>query len=109
MEQKLMRYIYSLAVECKNFRDNNSLNIAKGVKKMFLMETKLDYLDILILASLVRNGSRKVVANDVGISERTLRRHIKKLYTLLNVQNDIKLALAAINAGIVDSYGNILK
>ncbi|MBP2071270.1 MULTISPECIES: response regulator transcription factor [Thermoanaerobacterium] len=75
---------------------------------MFLMETKLDYLDILILSSLVRNGSRKVVANDVGISERTLRRHIKKLYTLLNVQNDIKLALAAINAGIVDSYGNIL-
>ncbi|ETO39556.1 Lrp/AsnC family transcriptional regulator [Thermoanaerobacterium aotearoense] len=76
---------------------------------MFLMETKLDYLDILILASLVRNGSRKVLANDVGISERTLRRHIKKLYTLLNVQNDIKLALAAVNAGIVDSYGNILK
>ncbi|MBE0069964.1 response regulator transcription factor [Thermoanaerobacterium thermosaccharolyticum] len=84
------------------------MNIVKGVKKMFLMETKLDYLDILILSSLVRNGSRKVVANDVGISERTLRRHIKKLYTLLNVQNDIKLALAAINAGIVDSYGNIL-
>jgi DNA-binding NarL/FixJ family response regulator len=75
---------------------------------MFLIETKLDYLDILILSSLVRNGSRKVVANDVGISERTLRRHIKKLCTLLNVQNDIKLALAAINAGIVDSYGNIL-
>ncbi|WP_434577805.1 helix-turn-helix transcriptional regulator [Thermoanaerobacterium thermosaccharolyticum] len=75
---------------------------------MFLMETKLDYLDILILSSLVRNGSRKVVANDVGISERTLRRHIKKLYTLLNVQNDIKLALAAINVGIIDSYGNIL-
>ncbi|MEG6567786.1 LuxR C-terminal-related transcriptional regulator [Thermoanaerobacterium saccharolyticum] len=76
---------------------------------MFLMETKLDYLDILILSSLVRNGSRKVVANDVGISERTLRRHIRKLYTLLNVQNDIKLALSAVNAGIVDSYGNILK
>jgi len=75
---------------------------------MFLMETKLDYLDILILSSLVRNGSRKVVANDVGISERTLRRHIKKLYTLLNVQNDISLALAAINTGIIDSYGNIL-
>ncbi|WHE06786.1 hypothetical protein PGH24_11680 [Thermoanaerobacterium thermosaccharolyticum] len=75
---------------------------------MFLVETKLDYLDKLILSSLVRNGNRKVVANDVGISERTLRRHIKKLYTLLNVQNDIKLVLAAINAGIIDSYGNIL-
>ncbi|WP_096230668.1 LuxR C-terminal-related transcriptional regulator [Thermoanaerobacterium sp. RBIITD] len=75
---------------------------------MFLVETKLDNLDKLILSSLARNGIRKVVADDVGISERTLRRHIKKLYTLLNVQNDIKLVLTAINAGIIDSYGNIL-
>ncbi|WP_231968973.1 hypothetical protein [Thermoanaerobacterium sp. RBIITD] len=45
---------------------------------------------------------------EIGISERTLRRHIEKLYTLFNVSNDLGIVMKAINNGIIDVHGNLL-
>lgn len=70
--------------------------------------TKIDDTDILILSSLARNYLRKIVIKDIDISERTLRRHINKLYNLMSVSNDVGLVMTAFNAGIIDSHGEIL-
>jgi DNA-binding NarL/FixJ family response regulator len=51
---------------------------------------------------------RKIVLKEMGISERTLRRHIEKLYNLFNVNNDLGIVMKAINNGIVDLHGNLL-
>lgn len=68
----------------------------------------LDDIDTLILSSLLRNGVRKAVLEEMGISERTLRRRINKLYNLLNVNNDIRLIINAMYLRIIDCYGDIL-
>ncbi|MGF7398730.1 AsnC family protein [Thermoanaerobacterium thermosaccharolyticum] len=68
----------------------------------------LDDIDVLILSSLLRNGVRKAVLEEMGISEKTLRRRINKLYNLLNVNNDVRLIINAMYLRIISCYGDIL-
>lgn len=77
-------------------------------QKMSFIGPELYDTDILILSSLARNGARKVVMDDVGISDRALRNHLNKLGTLFKANNDIEIVLAAIKAGFIDLNGTIL-
>ncbi|ADL69748.1 hypothetical protein [Thermoanaerobacterium thermosaccharolyticum] len=73
-----------------------------------LLSSKLDYIDRLILSKMACKYERKIVLKEIGISERTLRRHIEKLYELFNVNNDLGIVMKAINNRIIDTYGNLL-
>lgn len=77
-------------------------------KNLPIISSKLDDIDKLILSSLVRNGVRKLVTSDIGISDRTLRKHLNKLSNLFKVDNDLEIVRAAIKIGIIDIDGNIL-
>ncbi|WP_257875699.1 AsnC family protein [Thermoanaerobacterium thermosaccharolyticum] len=77
-------------------------------KNLSIVGSKLDDIDKLILSSLVRNGVRKLVTSEIGISDRTLRKHLNKLSNLFNVDNDLEIVRAAIKIGIIDIDGNIL-
>ncbi|AFK85536.1 hypothetical protein [Thermoanaerobacterium aotearoense] len=77
-------------------------------KNLPIISSKLDDMDKLILSSLVRNGVRKLVTSEIGISDRTLRKHLNELSSLLNVDNDLEIVRAAIKIGIIDIDGNIL-
>ncbi|MEG6570731.1 AsnC family protein [Thermoanaerobacterium thermosaccharolyticum] len=84
--------------KCISYRSEN----------MSFVEEEIDDTDKLILSSLVRNGVRKAVMDEVGISDRTLRNHLNKLGILFDADNDIKIIMTAINIGIIDTHGNIL-
>lgn len=73
-----------------------------------LLSSKLDHIDRLILSAMACKYERKIVQKEIGISERTLRRHIEKLYALFNVNNDLGIVMKAINNRIIDTYGNLL-
>ncbi|AST56945.1 LuxR family transcriptional regulator [Thermoanaerobacterium thermosaccharolyticum] len=72
------------------------------------LSSKLDHLDRLILSVMACKYERKIVLKEIGISERTLRRHIEKLYELFAVNNDLGIVMKAINNRIIDTYGNLL-
>jgi len=72
------------------------------------LSSKLDHLDRLILSAMACKYERKIVLKEIGISERTLRRHIEKLYELFDVNNDLGIVMKAINNKIIDTYWNLL-
>lgn len=77
-------------------------------EKLPVIVSKLDDTDRLILSLLARKCVRKKIILENDISESTLKRHLSKLSTLFNANNDLEIVMTAIKAGVIDSDGNIL-
>jgi transcriptional regulator of acetoin/glycerol metabolism len=64
--------------------------------------SKLNILEIEILRFLSIGKERKEICSEIAISERTLRRHLDKIYKILDVKNEVAAVAEAIRRGIID-------
>lgn len=64
--------------------------------------SKLNMLEIEILRFLSTGKGRKEICSEIAISERTLRRHLEKIYEILDVKNAIAAVAEAIRIGIIE-------
>jgi DNA-binding CsgD family transcriptional regulator len=64
--------------------------------------SKLNMLEIEILRFLSTGKERKEICSEIAISERTLRRHLEKIYEILDVKNAVAAVAEAIRRGIIE-------
>ncbi|SNX54259.1 LuxR C-terminal-related transcriptional regulator [Thermoanaerobacterium sp. RBIITD] len=116
--EKIIAYI-DMTVVNKSYNKLRNIilsNISNYIEEIIMyrheiyttINSRLSLSDKLILTYLANGLNRKEIIKEMNISEATLRRYIEKLKIKLKAQNDIVLILNAINAGILDTCGNIL-
>ena len=58
--------------------------------------------EVEILRLLARGGSRREIADDLVLSEHTVRHHLEHIYTKLGVETRVAAALFAVEHGLIE-------
>jgi DNA-binding NarL/FixJ family response regulator len=62
----------------------------------------LTHRELLVIRAIVDGGTNRQVADDLGLSEQTVKNHLSTVYDKLGVSNRLELALYAIHHKLTD-------
>ncbi len=77
--------------------------IGKNPPKQKLTASKLTHRQHEVLQKLAKGESNKLIARNLGLSEGTVKLHVRAVFTALNVNNRTQAVVAGEKQGLIDS------
>ncbi len=65
--------------------------------------------ELEVLQLVARGETNKEIANDLGLSEKTIKNHLRNIFTKMSVDDRTKAAIQGIQDGLIDLEANPLK